>query len=253
MRLVRHRPAPPLDRLIEHFWWSWREAPQAASERMLPTGTASLVFWLGDGALSCRPEDRAGEPLFWSRGLLHGPQTGYYASGPKPPGVAVGVAFRPGAVSAVMGVPASEIADRHVPLDCLWGSRADALHERMRAATRPSQVFAILERELAAWLRPPLLMHPAVAYGLARRPADESRLRIADVRREVDYSARHFIALFRSAVGLTPSQYYRIRRFSGVLRSLAGREAPDLADLAASLGYADQPHLNREFKEFSEI
>lgn len=218
---------------------------------MLPTGAASLVFLLDDVVLSGWAPGLEDKPFRWSHGILHGPQARYYTAGPKPPVVSVGVAFRSGAVASMVGLPACEILDQHVPLDELWGSRALTIHERLHAATGPNEAFAVLEAELRARLTRPLLMHPAVAYAIARLETGCSRTRISELREEVGYSSRHFIALFRSAIGLTPIRYSRIRRFAAVLRSLTQSGTSDLADLAIAAGYADQSHLNREFREFS--
>jgi len=51
------------------------------------------------------------------------------------------------------------------------------------------------------------------------------------------YSPRHFIALFRSAIGLAPKHYFRIKRFTAVLQRLASGNTETLADVAASAGY----------------
>jgi AraC-like DNA-binding protein len=77
--------------------------------------------------------------------------------------------------------------------------------------------------------------------------------RIASVQRRAGYSPKHFIALFRDAVGLTPKHYYRIKRFTAALQTLAEGTGAGLAELAASLGYADQSHLTREFRDFAGI
>jgi len=250
MTLVRYQPAPPLDTWIECFWWSNRDQ-SVGPECMLPTGAASLIFLLGDETLSCWAPNRRNTPLLWSGSIVHGPQTQHYIAGPKPPGRTVGIALRPGAVAAVLGVPASEVVDRHVPLNRVWGGRAAALRARLREATEPQQAFAILEAELNMRLRRPLLVHPAVANSIAKLTAGRPGTRMSDMRREMNVSTRHFIGLFKTAMGMTPRQYYRIRRFSSVLRALAAEGAGNLADLAAEKGYADQPHLNKEFREFT--
>jgi AraC-like DNA-binding protein len=253
MLLLRHYPAPPLDALVESFWWSERSAPQAALEHMLPNGTAQLIFALSDAPLSCTAITPSREFIRWRRGIVHGPQSGYYVSGPKPGGAVVGVAFRPGAAGAVLGLPAAELANRHVPVEEIWGARARLLHERLCAVGRPAAMFQALEQELNAGLRRPLLIHPAVAYSLVRCPQEGSRTRVAQVQRDTGYSPRHFIALFRASVGLAPGQFYRIERFGAVLRALAQAGPERLADIAVAAGYADQPHLTREFKEFAGI
>jgi AraC-like DNA-binding protein len=86
--------------------------------------------------------------------------------------------------------------------------------------------FRILEQVLAARIRRRLLTHPAIAYPL--RPS--SLLRLGDLVGEAGYSAKHIIALFQQAVGLTPKLYCRTLRFKQVVHCLA----PGSTQLAAS-------------------
>jgi len=53
---------------------------------------------------------------------------------------------------------------------------------------------------------------------------------------------------FRWALGLTPSQLAQIRRARAAVSKLQDGAAP--ADVAADLGYADQPHLTRSLRRF---
>jgi AraC-like DNA-binding protein len=147
-----------------------------------------------------------------------------------------------------------ELADRHVALDAIWGTRGVDLHHRLLSAAEPKELFRILEQSLSARIHRPLLLHPAVAQALASPPADvSSPARVGDVQRASGYSPRHFIALFRSAVGLNPKHYYRIRRFNSAVRSLAAGKGAGLSDIAAACGYSDQAHLTREFREFAGV
>ena len=253
MDYIRYRPAAPLDTYVELFWWSQRAAPQLACEYMLPGGSAQLIFALHETPIVCRPSTTSTDSVIWSRGVVHGPQWNYFVSGPKPRGAVVGVAFRPGAAGAILGVPITEVTDRHITIDELWGDRGRALHDRLLAANHPFDVFRILEQALTARLKRPLLIHPAVAHALAARSTSGSSTRVSDVQRGAGYSPKHFIELFRSAVGLTPKHYYRVQRFTTVLQGLASGKAVKLADLAAEAGYSDQSHLTREFRDFAGI
>ncbi|MGH8319388.1 MAG: helix-turn-helix domain-containing protein [Steroidobacteraceae bacterium] len=253
MELVRYCPAPPLDRYIECLWWSHREEPQHHSEHMLPSGGAQLVIALHEMPILCLPSGER-SPIAWSGGVVHGPQSTFYVAGPKPKGGAVGVSFRPGAAGAVLGVSMVELADHHVTLEAIWGTRSVDLHHRLMAAAEPNEVFRILEQSLAARIHRPILIHPAVAHALALRPADATSLaRVADVQRTSGYSPRHFIALFRAAVGLNPKHYYRIQRLNAAVRSIAAGDRQGLSHIAAAAGYSDQAHLTREFREFAGI
>jgi len=254
MALIRYRPCAPLDRYVECFWWSQRDRAEVFGEHMLPSGSVQMIFALHDAPILCMPGSLCGEPLVWSGGIVHGPQWIYYKSGPKPAGATFGVSFRPGAAGNVLGVPVTELTDRHVPADALWGSRASELRERLLAAQGPSAAFRVMEAALmSVRLHRPLLMHPAVAQALECRTSGWGSSRVAEIQRRAGYSPRHFIALFRAAVGLTPKHYYRVKRFATALQGLAGSKGGGLADLAASVGYSDQAHMTREFREFSGV
>lgn len=253
MQLMRYRPAPPLDRYIECFWWSHRDEPQDHSEHMLPSGGGQLLFALHETPILCRPADSA-HSITWSGSIVHGPQSSYYVAGPKPKGASVGVSFRPGAAAALLGASMEELADSHIALEAIWGARGVHLHHRLMSAAEPREIFRILEHSLSARIHRPLLIHPAVARALAPSLADASSPhRVADIQRASGYSPRHFIALFRSAVGLNPKHYYRIRRFNFAVRLMAAGGGQGLGDVAAAAGYSDQAHLTREFREFAGV
>ena len=252
MRSVRYCPPAPLNAIVDCFWWSQRDEAEVSCEHMLPSGNASLVFALHEAPIACLPSRSSKEPLVWSRGIVHGPQRSYFVSAPKPSGAVAGVTFRPGAAGAVLSVPVTELTDRHVTIDELWGSRGRTLHERLLAVPEPPAVFQLLEQYLIARLQRPLLIHPAVACALAFHPPAWSSSRVTDIQGQTGYSHKHFIALFRSAVGLPPKHYFRVKRFASVLQRLANGKT-DLADLAASVGYSDQSHMSREFRDFAGI
>lgn len=239
------RPAAPLETFVDLLWWSRRAAPYSVSEHMLPTGTCQLVIALHDRPVRWAPADAAADWRTWRHGIVHGPQATYYRAGPKPAGAVIGAAFRPGAAGAVLGVPAAELVDRHVTLEELWGPSGRALQERLAACRDPRDALRALERALVSRIRTPLLMHPAVAHALHAN----SKQPIERLCQETGYSHRHFVALFRTAVGLTPKHYFRLRRFSSAARVLAAGGG-SLAGVAAQCGYADQAHFTREFRAF---
>lgn len=253
MALIRCHPGEPLNGYVKCFWWSQRDRTERCGEHMLPSGDVQMIFALHDVPILCWPGSPSRNALVWSSGIVHGPQWSYYTSGPKPAGTTVGISFRTGAAGAILGLPVTELTDRHVPIDALWGTRHRELREQLLAVQDPFAAFRVLEEHLRAHLKRPFLIHPAVAQALATHSDAWGPSRVAEVQRRTGYSPKHFIALFRAAVGLTPKHYYRVKRFTSVLQHLASGNARSLADLAASVGYSDQAHLTREFREFSGI
>ena len=103
-------------------------------------------------------------------------------------------------------------------------------------------------RSLAARLPAVRGLHPAIAHALGRFAVDTD---VGEVVEETGYSHRRFIGLFHAAVGLTPKRYCRVLRFRRALERVTD-ETP-WVDVALAAGYSDQPHFNREFREFTGV
>lgn len=249
MPLIRHIPALPLKRHVDCFWWSCRESAQSCREHMLPSGRAQWVIALHDDPILCWPRPPSEEVIEWRGQLLHGPQHRYYVAGPKPAGGVVGVSFRPGWAGAVLGVPMSELTDLHVSLGDLWGREGEVLRERLMEVAEPTSMFRILETVLNRRIQANFSVHPALAHALSCHWTRS----IALIERDIACSPRHFIALFRAGVGLTPKHYFRLQRFNETLRRQVAATDPNLADIATSLGYADQAHFTRDFRELAGV
>lgn len=74
---------------------------------------------------------------------------------------------------------------------------------------------------------------------------------IADLADRLTISERQLQRRFRAAVGLTPKQFARIRRFRACARNLIAERPEAWGRVALAHGYADQAHLNREFSRLS--
>lgn len=152
--------------------------------------------------------------------------------------------LRAGAAQALLGCDADEIAGRHVALGDIWNAREiDRLHAQLNEAEAASTRIGLLQSALLARLGAVRAMHPAIAQAL--QSLDEGEAVRAAVAGS-GCSHRHFIARFRAATGLAPKEYARVRRLRRALHGLAqGRRA---GDIALDAGYADQAHLQREFR-----
>src|SRR5690349_19913926 len=153
--MIVHRPSAPLNAAVDCIWWSSRSDDSRLREHMLPSGKSDLIFSLHDSPISWAPADRHDVLHTWTRGVVHGPQSTYYVTGPKPKGRVIGVSFRAGMAGAILGVPLDELQDQHVCIEDLWGSRATELRERLATAPNAQAAIDILERDLLARLQRP--------------------------------------------------------------------------------------------------
>jgi len=254
VKVVQRPAALRLRPFVKTIWASSETAEDVrarpARERVLPSGDMHLVFRLSDHPLEVFADADTRTGTTFAHAVVGGARSGAYVREVSEPLCSVGAELRPGASEALFGVPADELAERHTSLADLWGHAAGEARERFLEAEGLEERIALFEHLLAGRLPRVQGVHPAVAAALERFSVTDD---VDEAVRESGYSHRRFIALFRSAVGLAPKLYCRVRRFYSAVGRLAAEPSAGLVDVALDAGYADQPHLSRDFREFSGV
>lgn len=220
----------------------WTRADRAGGAyRVLPDGCMDLIWC--EGAL-----------------LIAGPDTVAHVAHGRPGGSYAGLRFAPGVGPALLGVPARELRDLRVPLDAVWpGGAARRLAEmgapragewgRVGAPAQGAAAGAaaletwVVDRVRAAGTADPLVSRMAAALG-AGRP-------VAEVAADTGLGERQLRRRSEAAFGYGPKTLARVLRMQRAL-ALARRGVP-YARVAATVGYADQPHLSREVKALAGV
>jgi AraC-like DNA-binding protein len=247
LHYVARPPTPLLANLVDYLWAS-QGAPPQAKERVVPTGTLELAFGLVDGVGRIYDPDGRCQSLT-SGAMVSGAYRRPFTFDTSDQASAVGVHFKPGCASVLLGVPASELVDQHVDLEALWGRRAHELRDRLCRAATTEERFSLLEAELLSRLGE-RRAHPIVAYALGVLVRPDAR--VAAIAKETRVSPRRLIELFTGAVGLTPKRFGRIVRFQRAT-ALARRSAVDWTRIAHECGYYDQAHLIRDCRELADL
>jgi AraC-like DNA-binding protein len=241
--------APPeLADLLETLWVA-RGTIAYGRERILPSVRPVLIINLGSPFRVQASRHREGDGIR-TDGWLVGPQTGYVENEPLAETNVVGATLRPWAPSALFGISASEIRDRVVDLDLLWGPGFGRLRAGLEACVEGRARMRLLARSLA--LRPRLRLPGLIDHAMDRL-AQPRAARVAAVSAELSISRKHLSALFGRYIGLSPGTFARVERFGQTLECLAGPVVPPLARLAHDHGYYDQAHMNRDFISFGGI
>lgn len=246
--------AAPLQPFVERLWITGG-APAGgnlpAREYVLPTGAMHLVFRLSDDPVRLFDRPDADVPRTLGCAVIGGARAVFYARETSVRGRTVGAQLRPGAGPALFGMPAGALAGRHTAVDAVWGGAAtERIRERLAAVPTPGAALALFQSLLVARLPTVRGIHPAIAQALAGLAAAR---RVDAVARDSGYSHRHFVALFRDAVGLTPKVFARVTRFQKAVVLLSSAPALPGAAVAADCGYCDQAHLDRDFGGFAGI
>lgn len=254
---MQQHPHPLLAGFIKSVWVSTpggNENP-ASRERILPSGEMHLVFRLRGPEIRIFDSQHARQGRTLGHAVVGGARAGFYAKEIACSSEAVGVQLMPGAALALLGLPASELAGQHIRLEDLWGSSASRMQEQLAEATTPEQKIQGLQGILLERLKSSPLPAASLAMGWATEQL-KSGATVRQVVAQSGHSHRQFIRLFSQCVGLAPKQYGRVQRFQRALSLLHHRGATrafSLADVAQEAGYSDQPHFNREFREFSGL
>lgn len=168
--------------------------------------------------------------------------------------VGVHVDVLPAAVPTLFGVAPGDLTGDVVDLASVVGAaRADELEERVRAARTWAQRFAAIDLVLLRGRRAAPAPSPEVARAWDLLVRSVGAVPVAAVAAEVGWSRRHLSERFGREVGFPPKALARVVRFQAAVDLLKRDPARSLADLAAVTGYADQPHLNRDFRAFAGL
>jgi methylphosphotriester-DNA--protein-cysteine methyltransferase len=233
-----HIPSGPLADFVDLIWIYEGYAPPHAQERLLPQPLMSLVITFHGSEV-------------W--GGVSGPRTASTLLDTSQPFSVIGVSFRAGGGFPFFPMPAGELHNLTVPLQAVWGRRADAVCERLVETAAPVDRCRILEQALLGSARGRFDRHPAVRYAVAELGHKARPRPVARVAEHIGLSQRRFIEVFRNEVGLTPKAFSRVCRFQHVLGQVEHATEVDWTSVAYACGYFDQAHFIHDFREFSGV
>ena len=243
------RPRGPLRAVVaEHHAFRFRHVPPAR-HLGLPSPYLTVIVTLDEPLHVTRHPDVAQAPASYDAlvGGLHTRPAVVEHDGAQS---GVQLALSPLGSRALFGVPAGALAGLDLDATDLLGRAGDDLHERMQATTSWAQRFRLLDEGLGRLVDPSRRPPAEVCHAWHLLRASHGTARVADVARAVGWSERHLAARFRAEIGLTPKAAARVIRFDRARRMIP---STDGATVAATCGYADQPHLVRDFVEFTGL
>jgi AraC-like DNA-binding protein len=235
---------------------------QPTLHRGLPSAHLTFIFSLADPVVSGRsPEQARGDDAFRNHVLLGGLHTSPAYVLPDDRQRGVQIAVHPLAARRLFGAPARELATLVIDGPDVLGPDAERVRARMREATSWPARFAILQ----GYLRGRVDAHPQRRERVRPELVEAWRWlawhrgtgSMDGLAAHVHLSPRQLRTLFAREVGLGPKQVSRLMRFSHatsrIAYAVAEDRTPDLAGVAASCGYFDHAHLDRDFAQFAGI
>lgn len=229
----RYHPSADLEAYVEHYWavrWDLRGlAPETAET--LPHPSVHMIF---------------GGPC---ESRIAGVARGKWSTVLEGEGGVFAVKFKPGGFHPFARMPVATYTDRAVGLEEVWGEEAWPLERAVLGAGDDGARIEIVE----AFLRG---RGPATDQNVARvaamvygAMADRSILSVDDLVERHGVNKRTLQRLFAKYVGVSPKWVIQRYRLHEAAEKLAGDGAVSQAGLASELGYSDQAHFVRDFKQ----
>jgi AraC-like DNA-binding protein len=224
-------PCSELFDIVEQYWlvtWDLRhQSPH--TQRNLPDPCASLFF------------DKQGAKLL-------GAMSKSYAYEMKNKGYVFGVKFKPAGLCSYTPEPMSGFAERYSDPMKTFPALRSKVFKALNSVTRLDEAIAEIEHLLLMNMKPVTQkQHLANAIVDHIKTASE----IADVQqvaKHFEISVRALQRLFQQYVGLSPKWIIRKYRLHEVLNKIENHEQ-DWLTLSFTLGYTDQSHFIRDFKD----
>ncbi|WP_285486363.1 helix-turn-helix domain-containing protein [Amycolatopsis taiwanensis] len=202
----------------------WHVVSDGTEHRVLPDGVMDFV-WTGDRLLFAGPDTVA-------------------TSVTSPPGaVTWGLRLAPGVAHALLAIPAEELVNERIDLADLV-----ALPRSIIDSAYDNPAISLNDIARTLWQR--TTIDPAeLALAASLDHAARAGRSVRDIAEQHGISERSLHRLSNRLFGYGAKTLMSIRRFQRALR--LARSGTPLAEAAALVGYADQPHLARETRRLA--
>jgi AraC-like DNA-binding protein len=249
---MNYRETPPSQKLAGHikrFWSLEYDSAGDASEpeTVLPDGCPEIVFNLSDRFKRIHPNSQELQPAT----LFCGQMMRSVMIRPTGRVRLFGVRFHPAGGFPLAGFSMHELTDQIVGIDVALGRDGADLEARISEADGFEDRVAAFEmyflKRLAGQRREDRLS----SYAAEVIVASWGLTSISRLSESLGVSERRLERRFRSRVGISPKMLARIVRFQSLLSLIQKAETPGILDASLELGFYDQSHAIRDFREFS--
>ncbi|TVX93712.1 helix-turn-helix domain-containing protein [Paenibacillus agilis] len=232
--LTRFHPSPKLSAFVQHYWvvqWDVRgKAPYP--QTVLSHPNVNLIV----------ERDMAriyGVSRTTSTRLI------------EDHGWVVGVKFKPGGFYPFWHKPISELTDRSISFEEVFGEESDLLRADIFAMESIESAVQLVESMLAAVIERLPEVEPDMLFvseAVANIQSDRTIMKVDDVVQRTGLHIRKLQRLFDRYVGVSPKWVIQRYRLHEAAASMEAGEATDWSQFSIDLGYYDQSHFIRDFK-----
>lgn len=241
------RPETELRRTVDAFWFhatDVAERTRTAPTIVYPDGCIDLIF----------RARRVGGAVAEARLFVAGASETAYPVTLRSGESFVGVRFRPGMSRVFIDADPADLLGRDISAAVLE-PRFASLESRLAEAASPGAALSILRQVVAqsaengaARTAPSRALSAIALLGVL-----DAEVSVAGVARSVGASVRSLRRDVVDWTGLSPAKLSRIFRLQAALAMIRASPGRSLTTIAFEAGYADHPHMTREFRALASV
>jgi AraC-like DNA-binding protein len=230
-RHSRRRPATTVASWIAHYW---------------------MVSWdltgCGPHVVESLPHPNVHAIFENNSSVICGVQTGKFSRVLKGRSQVFGIKFRPGGFRPFLDSPVSELTNRMVPANHLFGNDVKKLEAVLLSSEKEDTKVEAADAFFR--MRVPEPAETALLAGhLVERILHEPEIKtVDDLVSRAGIGKRSLQRIFNEYVGVSPKWVIRRYRLHELIEKLNSRDLPNLTQVALEMGYFDQSHLINDFK-----
>jgi AraC-like DNA-binding protein len=235
-------PDSELQSLVECYWSVTGNATE--QQKIIPDGFQEVIFHFGDPYELFHDDGKIDiQEKTLISGQISKPIT-LRATGKSD---VFGIKFKPSALWKLFSIDMSKLKDRILPLPVVSG-RLHLLHSELQQLSLDKRVAYVDEFLKSQSLSNQRNMD--VDKIIITIEKKNGNISVEEICASHAVSPRTLQRMFQQQVGVTAKQFSRITRFKKVY-SLLQQPSLTKSDSLFLTGYFDQPHFNKEFREFT--
>jgi AraC-like DNA-binding protein len=249
-----HSPAFPLHEFVNHFIYYEGFNPVHSMDRFLPDGNAEFIIELTDNAKHIYDNETLTELQSFRHAWVSGVRTQPITIPSGRDSRMLIVAFKKGKAHPFYDFPMSELANLVVDADIVFGKKLHELREQLLNTPSIPQMFLLVEHFLLQQAGDSLHANTpskCIEYAVSKIVNQPNIVGFQQVSRQIGYSQKHFIDLFKKQVGVPPKQFLKLMRFQKAIQEIENNKSIQWINIATESGFYDQAHFINDFKDFS--
>ncbi|MEO6285454.1 MAG: AraC family transcriptional regulator [Dyadobacter sp.] len=164
------------------------------------------------------------------------------------------IKFKPDGFQKLTRIPTSDITNRMVWAEDVFGNFSKTLCEQLINAADTHEMASVCDRLFLSLLnrqKNANLIANNISFISNELNQTTQFLTVEEYARKANMSVRNFERRFSEQAGLSPRPYIQLLRFNNVLKMKMLHPKKSWAAISGDCGYFDQMHMIRAFKRYS--